>query len=285
MTDDKNKNDKQYGPTEECCDDPEVPSIPAPFSEHASHGGQEHRPSHHYVTRALDAIKSKWPSATTWTTLATVVMAVATAIYAFYAGRQWKAINDQLPELQKAASAADTNATIAKNSFEMERRRAEDQEEATCRLQTYGTAVSVNFDQATVINDGKVKARNITAHLDASLYDIVDTDKKIRDIGSVDLSAGELAGNSQSLTQQFNLALSAHDWQNLADTNQMIVYKGHVGYENGFGRLVEQPYCMAWYFFRSATDQNNPIQGRGTPCSNLPAQMNEVRREKANLKH
>jgi hypothetical protein len=123
MTNEQNENGEEPDPSQDR-EDPEVPNIPRhlPASEHAHHGSAEGRPSKHYIKRALNVVKNKWPSSTTWTTLATVVMAAATTIYAVYAGRQWKAINDQLPELHISAGAAKSAADTAKQTLVIDKR-------------------------------------------------------------------------------------------------------------------------------------------------------------------
>jgi len=120
MIDEQNEHRDEYDSTQDG-GDPEVPSI-RPATEQEQHGSARTRSSHQYIKHALEAVRNKWPSSTTWTTLATVVMATATAIYAFYAGRQWKAINDQLPELHVAAVAAKDAAQIADKSFKTDAR-------------------------------------------------------------------------------------------------------------------------------------------------------------------
>jgi len=193
----------------------------------------------------------------------------------------------QLAEMRKAtqatkvaADAAKQSADITEHSFQMERRRAEDQEEAICRLRTDGMAALDRVGHVRVINSGKTKARNVEAHVDTYLADAV-TLNKLRDLGSVDISTSELGGNDQSLDRGINLPLTARDWKNLADTNQVIIDSGHVRYENGFGRVVDEPFCDGWWYFRTPEDKNNPIQGRGTECGQIPQNVAGVKKQKA----
>lgn len=51
-----------------------------------------------------------------WMVLSTVVIALASSLYTFYARKQWQTITDQLPELRKSASAAQSAAQIAELS-------------------------------------------------------------------------------------------------------------------------------------------------------------------------
>ena len=36
--------------------------------------------------------------------------------------------------------------------------------------------------------------------------------------------------------------------ENLADTNQVIIDTGHVRYENGSGRVIDEPLCDGWWY-------------------------------------
>jgi hypothetical protein len=56
----------------------------------------------------------------------------------------------QYPELQKSADAAKKSADTAENSFRVERRRAEDMEEAICTLKGGGGAAFENSYQVSV---------------------------------------------------------------------------------------------------------------------------------------
>lgn len=167
---------------------------------------------------------------------------------------QLSVMQGQLDEMQKGNN--------------MERRRAEDQEEAVVRLHTGGMAVGEHVEQVLAVNSGKVTGRNIEGRVDISLNDADDISKKIRDLGSADFSSSELPGE-HSLERQVSLSLTADDWRNLADLKMVIVDRGHIRYENGFGRVVDEPFCDGWWWFRTPSDKNNPIQGRGGDCSQI----------------
>jgi hypothetical protein len=218
--------------------------------------------------------------------VATIAIAAASVVNLLVAMAMWNEMHITGADTHKSADAAKVAALAAKqsadtqeNSFQMERRRAEDQEEAICRLRTDGMAALDHVGHVRVINSGKAKARNVEAHVDTYLADAI-TLKKLRDLGSVDISTSELSGD-QSLDRGINLPLTARDWQNLADTNQVIIDSGHVRYENGFGRVVDEPFCDGWWYFRTPEDKNNPIQGRGTECGQIPQNVAGVRKQKA----
>ena len=78
---------------------------------------------------------------------------------------------------------------------------------------------------------------------------------------------------TRDLTQKLKLPLSAEDWQNIADTKQVIVQSATMKYENGFERIISNARCDIWLYYRTPQDKLNPIQGRGFDCSRLPEQL------------
>jgi hypothetical protein len=234
-------------------------------------------PSHAHHKIACETEKDWWDKHKRWAELLGIILL---AIYTGYTIKMYHANKESADAAKDAALAAKQSADTQENSFQMERRRAEDQEEAICRLRTDGMAALDHVGHVRVINSGKTKARNVEAHVDTYLADAI-TLKKLRDLGSVDISTSELSGNEQSLDRGINLLLTARDWQNLADTNQVIIDSGHVRYENGFGRVVDEPFCDGWWYFRTPEDKNNPIQGRGNECGQIPQNVAGVRKQKA----
>jgi len=233
---------------------------PIPESNPTPHGEQE---------------KDWWDR---WKPLVEIVGIALLAVYTAYTLKMYRANKQSADAARDAAVAAKQSADTQEDSFQLERRRAEDQEEAICRLGTDGMAALDHVGHVRVVNSGKSKARNLDAHVDTFLADAI-TLKKLRDLGSVDISTSEL-GNNQSLDRGINLPLTAHDWQNLADTNQVIIDSGHIRYENGFGRVVDEPFCDGWWYFRTPEDKLNPIQGRGTECGQIPQNVAGVRKQK-----
>jgi hypothetical protein len=79
---------------------------------------------------SLKAIGRSAVSAVNWidtkgpfvTAIATVVIAVLTSIYVHYSRAQWTVMRDQLPELQKSATAAQDAADTAQKQLEMSER-------------------------------------------------------------------------------------------------------------------------------------------------------------------
>jgi hypothetical protein len=251
-----------------------------------------------YVMRTLKATRRGIVAVVNWTdakagfitALATVIIAVLTGFYVHYSRAQWKVMHDQLPELHTSAQAAKDAAGAAKqsadtqeHSFLMEKRRAEDMEEAICALHSTGTAALDHLYQIFVANSGKVTARNVEAHVDISL-NAVPGNKKLRELGTIDISAPEL-GKDKTLDRRLDLPLTAHDWENIADTKQVIVQSGRIRYENGFERTVSDITCDVWFYFRTPEDKTNPIQGRGTACDQLSQQLAGIQKQKIAAQH
>jgi hypothetical protein len=265
----------------------------APFVTHVviadpgrAHRSEKHYTADNYVKPALRRIRTGWlwiwdktlSNSQFWMAAATIVMAVSTAIYTHY-------VSIEIPEIKKSADAAKDAALAAKQSadtqnqsYQMERRRAEDQEEAICRLHT-GMAALDNVGHVYLANSGKTKARNVEARVDTYLADAT-TLKKLRQLGSVDISTSELE-KDQSLDRGVNLPLTAHDWDNLADTNVVIIDSGRIRYENGFGRIVDEAVCDGWWYFRAPEDKLNPVQGRGNECGQIPQSVAGIKKQKA----
>jgi hypothetical protein len=177
-------------------------------------------------------------------------------------------LQKQLPELQKSANAAKDAADAAKKSFDMDKLRAEDTEEAICDWQTGGPAVGATGQEIRFANTGKTKARNIDAHLEATL-NAVSNQKQIRKLGKIDISADEL-DKEKSLIRWLDFHFATHDWDNIADTKQMIVLTMSAQYDNGFDRLMKNSRCEIWVWYRVPGNKLNPVQGMGSDCNRLP---------------
>jgi len=95
-SDDTNNANKEDG-------DPKIPTRIDDGIQAASnqtHPYPQHKPSKNYVKPALVWVWCHLKSATLWTTLATIVIAVATVFYVRYSGKQMRIINDQLIEMR-----------------------------------------------------------------------------------------------------------------------------------------------------------------------------------------
>lgn len=181
---------------------------------------------------------------------------------------QWHEMRVGGIDTHTLAEAAKQSADTAADSFKMEKRRAEDMEEAICRVQGGGTAARDNIFPVQIINNGKVSARNVEAHIEISLR-AIPSNQKIRTLATLTISANEIPKEKDE-ARRLNLPLSSHDWDNIADTKEMIVQSGTLKYENGFDRINNETVCDFWLYFRAPEDKLNPIQGRGATCGRLP---------------
>jgi hypothetical protein len=125
MDDEPVKDDQQQQP-EYDTGDPEVPIV---LHHPTTHPNNAHSYGKYNRTKSYAAVARKWVgnafgfiwrealwNKTFWTVASTIVMAVATSVYAVYATRQWRVMRDQLPEIKTQASVANTSAEAAKDA-------------------------------------------------------------------------------------------------------------------------------------------------------------------------
>lgn len=187
--------------------------------------------------------------------------------YTYYAHQQAQQLIKQFPEIKLSADAAKQSADTAEHSFEMERRRAEDVEQAIISESSGQFYVFKNVYYVDLSNTGKVTARNINANLEISLT-ALPRNRKIRTLGTLDITAPQLE-KEKDLRHTLDLLLTPTDWNNIADTKEAITESGYVRYENGFERTIEDKVCNVWIYYRTPEDKLNPVQGRGAICDRL----------------
>ena len=131
MDDESVKGDQKNQPDYDTRD-PEVPVVlhhPS-TTPNAIHSDKETQRSDDYVRPALHwtwgRIRWIWKNIVVnerlWIVLSTIVIAVATTMYTYYARKQLRAIKDQFPEIQKSADAAKDAATTQTRAFYLEQR-------------------------------------------------------------------------------------------------------------------------------------------------------------------
>jgi hypothetical protein len=235
----------------------------------------EHKQSGGFIKKCWNFVKDERHAGAV-VAIFTFVISVTGIAYTIFSFMQWRVMRGQLseiirqyPELQKSADAAKKSADTAEHSFQTERRRAEDMEEAICTLNGGGMTALDNLYPVYITNSGKVTARDIEAHIEVSL-NTLPSNRKIRVLVNTDISLPELAREKSTPTQKLNLPLSSREWQNIADTKQAIVQTAKIKYENGFERIISDAHCDIWLYYRTPQDKLNPIQGRGTDCKRLP---------------
>lgn len=192
---------------------------------------------------------------------------VVVCTYTYYAHQQAQQLIKQFPEIKLSADAAKQSADTAEHSFEMERRRAEDTEQAIISESSGMFYVFRNVYYVDLGNSGRVTARNIRANIEIFLT-ALPRNRSIRSLGTFNITVPQLE-KEKDLRHTMDLRLTAGDWKNIADTKEAITESGYVRYENGFDRTVENKVCNVWIYFRTPEDKLNPIQGRGSICDRL----------------
>lgn len=248
------KSDEKHQPAEYDTRDSEVPIVLHHLSSDLenAHPPKKSNRAQHYVTVACEWARSSlafiWREALWnkmfWTVASTVVMAVATSIYAIYAGRQWKAMNDQLPELQKSAQAAKVAAETSQNSFNLTRRRAEDSDEARCSVRG-DVEHDGNVEHISIVNSGKVTAHNLQAHIEISRNSL-PTNKRLTLFDAFDVSQDELRIDTPFLKDIVLAEFGQKDWEAISQIREAIVVSGTMQYENGFDDVRHIVFCQAF---------------------------------------
>lgn len=103
MNDEQREQSEEQQSNDLGCD-PDAPVIPhtIPSSGEARYSANQENRTQRYIERATERVRRRWPSGATWTALATVVAAIATCVYAFYAYHQWQTMRGQLDEMSAA---------------------------------------------------------------------------------------------------------------------------------------------------------------------------------------
>jgi hypothetical protein len=206
--------------------------------------------------------KSSWPSLLY--KIGTLALLSGTV---YFTMRQWKETAKSADAAKDAAIAAKQSADTAEHSFEMEKRRAEDVEQAAISESSGQFYVFKNIYYIDLANTGKVTARNISSDLEISLTTL-PRNKKLRSLGNFNIIAPQLE-KEKDLRRTLDLGLTATEWNNISDTKEAITESGYVRYENGFGRIIESQVCNVWIYYKTPEDKLNPVQGRGSICDRL----------------
>jgi hypothetical protein len=212
---------------------------------------------------------------------AIIVGVFAVAIYGsqlWVMSGQLDQMTKQYPELKKSADAAKVSADAAKNMLEMEKRTAENRDEASC-TPAGDIAVGDEVYHVFINNGGKVTARHLVGHIEISLNKL-PSNNRIRLLSEFDTGPTELAAQT-SFDKFVNLGLSPRDWDELINTRETLVETSNIQYDNGFDRIVTVPRCYVVVWVPSPTDPNNRAHGSGLDCDRLPLQLANIAKEKA----
>jgi hypothetical protein len=186
-------------------------------------------------------------------------------------------IRRQTPHIADSADAAKKSAAAVQDQVGMEKRTAENRDEAVCTTQG-DIAVGESVFHTYISNSGNVSARNVTGHVDISLNKL-PANNQTRLLGSFDVQPQDISSH-HDLRNFLTVALSAADWDALVDTRESIVETSRIQYENGFNRMVSAPRCFAIFWVPSPDDPMNRAHGRAIDCDQLPVQLAAERARK-----
>lgn len=227
-----------------------------------------------------ERLKPMLKSPNFWTALATVVIAVATGVYTYYARKQWQAMSGQLtamqgqltemqkqyPELKKSSDAAISQATLARQELEG----------------TMGAVLTVNgnihetgeggldsFPHAGIdlVNNGHLLASDVQVHAEieyAALPDMRQIGKRI----SWNFSVKPLVPQSGYPAQyEHALEISPKFLDLMYDTERTIILHISVAYFDGFEQREDR---SCWAFLGGRTRIKKTVMERTVlPCENM----------------
>jgi len=196
------------------------------------------------------------------------------ALYTGFTIATFWQIKKQTPEIAKSADAAKTASETTKNSFDMEKRRAEDTEEAVCTVQgePWPSVGDRFFHTYIPCGKGQVPARGLIVHVELSL-NTLPSNKRLHLIDAFDLSEEK---HGAKLTERYTeLGFIHGEWNEITNAKNAIVEEGTIQYDNGFGRIIHGSICMVFFAY-SAPDGPH---GQGVDCGQLQITLDSLRRQ------
>jgi hypothetical protein len=171
---------------------------------------------------------------------------------------------------KKAANAATSAAETAENSFQLERRRAEDSDEAICNVRG-DLVIGETIEHLSISNSGKVPAHKVRAHIEISRNSL-PTNQRLTLFQSLDISEDEL--RADPIVKDIPLSgFGGADWRSMRELREAIVISGTISYENGFGSNRNKSFCHA-ELVAPQPPGNNPLElAVLTECDTLPAEL------------
>lgn len=152
--------------------------------------------------------------------------------YTTFAGLQWKAN-------EKAADAAKTAATAAKDSAHLTRRLVKGTEAAVCYVEIN---LSRDILNVSFVNRGKVSARNFHSSVEIARKSLPDQ-KVIGRFQRFELN-NDMVRPEELLNHNYRISgFSRRDSDLVEQTRETIVIQGKFQYDDGFGDIVSQPFC------------------------------------------
>jgi hypothetical protein len=278
MNDESIEGSQQHQP-EYDTRDPEVPVVlhhPFAGSENV-YSHKETRHSKNYVRPTLDWLRScrKWIwgnifiNDRLWIVVSTIVIAIATSVYTHYARKQLESINNQLPEIQKSASAAKSAAETSGKQFDLMRQQMIYTQEAqvTCRimLTIRPNGENVTKFRVDLMNDGHEMASDAYGSFRVTARTVLQREKFIgQPIGTTQhfmimtpyplspiqdrdkmLTRGSGRFNSNSYGEDFIVSIPDKTLNLIMNAEALVEIKGTITYYNGFGQTID-PVCFIY---------------------------------------
>lgn len=95
--------------------DPDVPVLQIPPPEHTHHPAIEAQHRRYYIKRSIEFVQERWPRASTWSAIGSLITAVATIVMVVVYIQIKGIMSSQGGQTEKLITAADTQAFAAKN--------------------------------------------------------------------------------------------------------------------------------------------------------------------------
>ena len=251
------------------------------------------RPLQHEIVRPHDyinpALQWLWvhvfKNAILWTTLSTVVIAIATVMYVHVSSKQ-------LEETKKSADAAKSAADTASGTL------GEIQKQTRLMLQQVeGTMAAVVYFYPSletspyrlflnVQNGGRVIAHNVAATVTVEVLNLPDGRITGRPF-TYNMPPETLGPGSPQSNVSIDKRIDVPEWNALTErgVNELrraVRIRGHFTYEDGFGRTITKSRCevrmVAFFVSADPTKNLSPRAGRvdNVECSEFSARLREA---------
>jgi hypothetical protein len=260
MADGNIKPNQENDPSNDGCDPPTPTGKDkvAPPSGDQSNTDPKHEASRHYIKPALKWIWPYLKDATLWTTLATMVIAIATICYVEYSGQQMRIMNGQLTEM--------------KRSNDLTRSLSETTQGAICQPVVQNSSRTPYKYFLVECEAGRLNATLMSGQISVSLQD-PQTGSLIGQKKVIDVNRQVIRPGRQSDRIDFEIAgFSDSDFASL---KQVIVIEGSLAYDDGFETRTPMNFCYVRHVQRG---QDGSYSGEvEDTCNLLPVTLRRYR--------
>ena len=174
---------------------------------------------------AWPKIKKIGGSSNFWTAVATVMIAITTGIYTYYARKQWEAMDKQATLMHEQLVGTEAAVLVVSEYPGIE-------------LPAYGFDIGLR-------NDGHVIASKVRVTLTAK-RETVSTTEAIGEPWHCDFDLPPIAQGKVGEHQCFLQGLNERSWQPIGAFQQTIAVDGGFSYWNGFEDVPIQSVCLRY---------------------------------------